>query len=158
MQISDTIIWQGENYYINCGSLDFHKCFPEVQLPSFDFISTACWRRYIATWIIDIDGWLKLARIGTGLQEVDLPNGNRDFHMGAIDQLYNIFPNQEGPVAAFGFTGDITVGYGADVHRHGYLRSYPNYKVFSILNGKIAKLVEHDRAWWLADKGDFING
>ena len=46
--------------------------------------------------------------------------------MGAVDQLYNIFPSHDGLVAALGFTSDVTVGYGDD--------DQSNIKICSLLN------------------------
>ena len=151
MQISDSMIWKNVEHSIIDG-IGLLEAFPDISFPKFEFMSTSCWRGYIATWIIDDDGWLRLARIGSGIHH-EIMDDFVEVEMGAVDQLYNIFPNHDGPVAALGFTGDVTVGYGDDIRSNGrYEVSYPNYRVFSFEAGKLTNFEEHDRAWVVKDK------
>lgn len=156
IQISDSMIWKNVEHSIITG-IDLLEAFPDVSFPKFEFMSTNCWRGYIATWIIDDEGGLRLARIGCGIHEEVLDDDTVEVEMGAIDQLYKIFPSHDSPVAGLGFTGDVTVGYGDDIQSYGmYARSYPNYRVFSFEAGRIKKIEEHDRDWWVKDRKPYF--
>ena len=151
MQISDSMIWKNVEHSIITG-IDLLEAFPDVSFPKFEFMSTNCWRGYIATWIIDDEGGLRLARIGCGIHEEVWDDDNVEAEIGAVDQLYKIFPSHDSPVAALGFTGDVTVGYGDDIRSNViYAISYPYYRVFSFEAGKLTHFEEHDRAWWVKD-------
>ena len=142
MQIPDVLFWGGVEHTLVGGSLDFKKEFSEVIFPKFERISSACWRGYIATWMIDDNDWLRIARVDY-FADID-DDGD------SANQLYNLLPN-DSPVAVLGFSGEVTAGYG-EVSRFGmYARSYSNYRVFNFVDGKLANYEEHDRVWWEKD-------
>lgn len=150
MQTPNLLIWKNVQHSILAG-LSFERAFSDTPLPKFEFMSTNCWRGYIETWIVDDDGWLKLLKIGSGIQENILDNGYVDLEIGAVNQLDTIFQNYDGPITALGFTGDVTTGY-SDVQSHGmYAVSYLNYRVSHFKGGKLTHYDEHDRAWWEKD-------
>lgn len=155
MQTPDLMIWKNVEYSIIAG-LSFERVFPDTPLSKFEFMSTNCWRGYIETWIVDDDGWLKLSKIGSGIQEKILDNGYLDLEIGAVNQLDKIFPNYDGPITALGFSGDVTIGYG-DVRSHGlYAVSYSNYRVSHFEGGKLTHFEEQDRALWEKDHEPYV--
>lgn len=86
--------------------------------------------------MIDDKDWLRIARIDY------YADGDEDG--GTTNQVYNLIPNHDSPIAASGFSGEVTVGFGNDVKSHGLFdRSYPNYRVFRFKDGKLISLEEH---------------
>lgn len=151
MQTPDLMIWKNVEHSIIAG-IGLLEAFPDISFPKFEFMSTNCWRGYIATWIIDDEGGLRLARIGCGIHEEVLDDDNVEVEIGAVNQLDTIFSNYDGPITALGFTGDVTVGYGDDIQSNGrYAVTYPYYRVFSFEVGKLTNYEEHDRAWVVKD-------
>ena len=144
MQIPDILVWRGVEHILVAGSLGFKAVFPDVVIPKFERICSACWRGYIETWMIDDKDWLRISRIDY-FADIDEDGGT-------ANQLYNLLPNHDSPIAALGFTGEVAAGFGDDVQSHGlYARSYPSYRVFNFIDGRLANYEEHDRAWWVKD-------
>lgn len=141
MQIPDVLVWRGVEHTLVAGSLGFKTLFPDVEIPKFERISSACWRGYVETWMIDDNDWLRIARIDYFAES--------DEDGGTENQLYNLLSNYDSPVAALGFSGEVTAGYG-EISRFGmYARAYSNYRVFNFIDGGLANFEEHDRAWWV---------
>lgn len=144
MQIPDMLVWRGVEHIIVAGSLGFKTVFPDVVIPKFERICSACWRGYIETWMIDHKDWLRIARIDYF--------ADSDEDGVTANQLYSLISNHDSPIAALPFTGEVTAGYDEDVQSHGrYEQSYPNYRVLSFQDGKLTHFEEHDRAWWVKD-------
>ena len=79
--------------------------------------------------MIDDKDWLRISRIDY-FADIDEDGGT-------ANQLYNLLPNHDSPIAALGFTGEVAAGFGDDVQSHGlYARSYPSYRVFNFIDGK----------------------
>ena len=148
MQIPDILVWRGVEHTLISGGIGLKTIFPEVEIPLLEKRSSACWRGYIETWIIDDKDWLRISRIDYFADFIDNDE--------SPNQLYLLIPNYDSPIAALGFSGDVTAGYGEDVKSHGlYAESYPNYRVFNFDDGKLINVVEHDRAWWEKDNEAF---
>ena len=169
MQISDAVVWRGEEQTHVSGNL-IQGAWPEGQEPKFQEGSSANWRGYLATWLVDDTDLLRLASI-TGKIEGDDAQGERDerlrkilerasaegtlneedslelFSSGSTQQLYRLFPGHDGPVLATWFTGELMTGYG-DLVEWGYFPVYEHYVVFQVEQGKVVKIEEHDSEWW----------
>ena len=70
LQISDTVVWRGEEQTHVSGNL-IQGAWPEGQEPKFHGTCSANWKGYRATWLVDDVGWLRLASI-TGELECDV--------------------------------------------------------------------------------------
>lgn len=169
MQISDTVVWRSEKLIHVSGDL-FQGAWSEGHEPKFQEGSSANWRGYLATWLIDDEGWLRLSSI-TGNIEGDEAPGERDerhikilerassegtllekdslelFSSGSTQQLYRLFPGHDGPVITTWFTGELITGYG-DLVKWGYSPVYQHYAAFQVEQGKVVKIEEHDSKWW----------
>lgn len=144
MQIPDYLVWREVEHTLVAGALGLKAVFPDVVIPKLERMCSACWRGYIETWLIDDKDWLRLARVNYYADLID--------EAEAPNQLYTLLPNYNSPVAALGFSGDVTAGYGDDVQPHGlFAVSYSNYRVFSFIDGRLSNVQEHDRAWWEKD-------
>ena len=74
---------------------------------------------------------------------------------GTSNQFYSLLQNHDSPVAALGFSGEVTAGYG-EVSRFGmYARSYSKYRVLNFINGRLSNYEEHNRAWWEKDNNAY---
>ena len=78
MQMGDTLLWQGLEHALRGGG-PLLGAWPEKDRPEFEAMSTACWRGFIATWLVDEQGWLRVAsvRTGTEMQEIPQPEEPR---------------------------------------------------------------------------------
>lgn len=143
MQIPDILVWRGVKHSLVTGLLDFKSLFPEVVFPKLERISSACWRGYVETWMIDDEDMLRIAGI---VYFADIDDG------GTANQLYNLLPNYDNSIAVLRFSGEGIAGY-SDVSPFGMQScSYSNYRVFHFERGLLKKVDEHDRAWFDKDR------
>lgn len=151
MQTPDMLIWKDESHYI-VSSLDPAAIFPQVAKTKFQILETSCWRGYEATWMIGEDNYLRIKHIKCEIE--GMPNKNASHYLfEPVDQIYTIFPTHDSPVAALSYTGEFTVGSGECRRERPYFVSYPIYHVFNISEGKVTHVEEHDRDWWLKERG-----
>lgn len=66
IQRPDTLIWNDFEHLIPNGG-PLLNAWPEENRPKFKSLSTACWRGFFATWIVDSAGWLRVASVRTGV-------------------------------------------------------------------------------------------
>ncbi len=150
-QISDYLLWHKQIHRVEAG-LSLKEAFPDVVFPKFDFISTACWRGYIATWEIDREGRLTISYLSFDVDNEDITQGYAN-KISEGNPIEEIFPNAKLPVMVNHYSGEIMAGYGQDIRSFGmYARSYPHYRVFHFTDGLLKQVDEHDRAWWEKDR------
>ncbi len=151
MQSSDMLLWQGQSHAI-VTSLDPAAIYPEVAKTNFQLLETSCWRGYEATWIIGDDNYLRIKHMKCEIE--GFPNKNVSHYLfEPADQIYRIFSTHDSPVAALSYTGEFTVGSGEWRKEMPYFVSYPIYRVFKVSEGKVTHVEEHDRDWWLKERG-----
>lgn len=155
IQQPDRLIYRNEEHYIPGGG-PLLSAWSERDAPEFEAFSSACWRGFAATWLIE-DGWLKVASVLTGpLHLEDIGNGRKQICY--TEALQILFPNQGPPITARWFTGEIVAGYGQDIERPlPYLVLYPHYRVFRVEGGKVRGVADQTAEWWLAKYPDLCD-
>lgn len=208
-QIGDTLLWKGVKHTLPAGG-PLLEAWPKKNRPKFEALSTACWRGFIASWLVDDDGWLRVTSVKTGSEIRTIPQpqeakpskaavrrlreeqrrrivesfppkdrpsedvidqmtvlfGNpgkaQKFKMviGADERLYELFPGHEGPVTVTWFTGALETGHGKDVERRPDLYEvlYPHYRIFHVEAGKVVRIEDHDKGWWIKRRSKYSAG
>lgn len=72
MQIGDALLWRGVKHVLPHGG-PLMEAWPEKDRPEFEAMSTACWRGFIATWLVDDEGWLRISSVRTGAEMRAIP-------------------------------------------------------------------------------------
>lgn len=146
MQINDSLYYKGQRYSLE-PRFSALGGIPEDIRPELQATSTCCWRGYVATWIIDDEGWLRLSEIVTSV-------------IYSLDEsppqniLYDLYKGHDSPVAAYWVNGEYAVGYGEVLGYLGpYLRLYKNYRAFNFVDGKLLDVKEHDSKWRISQFG-----
>jgi hypothetical protein len=149
MQFGDTLLWRGVQHHLRDGG-PLLEAWQEKDRPKFEPMSTACWRGFMASWVVDDDGWLRVASVRTGDMLRKRPDGGLELTRGSDESLFILFPGHDGPVAATWFTGALETGYGEGMlgQPDQYDIVYPHYRIFHVEAGKVVQIEDHDRSSW----------
>ena len=147
-QIGDRLLWRGVEHTIESGS-PLLDAWPEDKRPTFRSFSSACWRGFIATWVVDDENWLRVASVRTGSLMQRLPGGGITLTKGSEEALHKLFPGHDGPVTASWFSGELLTGYGESESLIGlYTVVYAYYRIFHVDRGRVVQIDDRDRNWW----------
>lgn len=154
IQIGDKLVWRQIEHTIPDGG-PLLEAWPEGKKPKFRSMSTACWRGFIATWIIDDENWLRVASVKAGSLIEAAPDGGVVMTTGSEEVLQRLFPGSSGPVTAKWFSGELLTGLGESETLAGfYLVVYAHYRIFYVQAGKVIRIDDHDRDWWYQQHPD----
>jgi hypothetical protein len=110
-QVQDLLYFKNEAYFLN-GQLSALGGIPEANRPKLKSYSSACWRGYIAKWLIDENNWLKIVEINVGKLCYEE-------HETSLNLLYSLYPGHDYPVTATWVNGEIEAAFGKVVGRCG---------------------------------------
>lgn len=127
-QISEYLDYQNTGYSLLTQPLEdwFRQC---GRRPAFAMRHTACWRGYVGSWEIR-DDLLYLVDLEGTMQS------------GEEADLRTVFPDQEGPVFAEWFSGDLRCPTGPLVEyvHQGFQSRYASELVLRVENGVVTSL------------------
>lgn len=95
---------------------------------------------------MDSSNWLRIASISTdGDTLTDELN----------DDVRKLFPGADTAVAAEWYSGELLVGLGEETEMpEPYVVVYPFYRMFSVQDGKVQTISNHDKNWWYEQHPD----
>lgn len=129
-QVSDLIVLSERELPLLCNPLDDY--FAVAKKPSpFRGSSTACWRGYIARWLIE-DGRLFITSVTNRLPPLITADGDEI-------TLATLFPDAPPPIEARWFTGTLRIGHdGLLKYVHmGYASVYANEEYIDVAEGRV---------------------
>ena len=130
-QVSEYLAYRNTGYALFTEPLEewFRQC---GQRPPFALRHTACWRGYLGSWEITDDR----------LYLVDLEG---TMQSGEEANLQTVFPDQEGPVFAEWFSGDLRCPTGPLVEyvHHGFQSRYASELVLRVEKGIVTSVMSN---------------
>jgi hypothetical protein len=135
MQIPDRLIFEGNQYWIVSGAYPM-DAFPSGMRPKIPSFSTACWRGYVATWVIEDDALC--------LSSMAVHRVNDDTNL-----IADLFPDVALPVKATWVNGKV-VASGGGIKYNGYYGSVSNeYLLLTVKQGVIVSSEVKDSKWFI---------
>lgn len=130
-QIPDYLVYRGRKRALHSNPLEqyWHELNPRPELPA---ASTACWRGYVATWLIEQERLF--------LTNIEIP------FVGNAYGVATFFPKQAPPIAATWFSGELRLPDGEQLRyvHMGYSSTYAIDTLLEVWQGHIVIEEEYD--------------